>query len=294
MICPETTGEVGKSSIGLHFAGYTLYFSETTVTLQTYYTICKAAMYSGAIISAIGGFGAYIFYNKIKNSPPDLLIESITPVMLYKPIKFNSARMNEYKFMDKGISFVIHLKSKSRPITVSRLEVKGKIYTSLTEYLGLLVKAGTNVNEAYQEWKDKKPYVNVELTAYIDEKRSNGKLDAFEDKVISFILLDSIGFGQAETGWFDSFSDYVGYSDGSKKPIKLRTYPEYNFIFKTVMGNEFPFDIRDEIKNGELEFTLVAGARYIPISYEVFKKIKTFELDYWENNALDKIIFRDK
>ena len=261
---------------------------------QTLLTISKVLLFGGPVLIALGTLGSFYFSNKIKNTPPDLIVKSITPVMIYQTREINFEPEKKTHFMDKGISFVAHVKSKVTPITVNRLKIKGKIFISPNRYIGQEGHAGRNVKELYEEWESRKPYVLVNWTAYIDEKKSSSELNAFDDKLICFTLEDPIPLGQSETGWTVPFSDYLGYSDGTKTPIKERTYPEFNFIFKSEIGKEFPFDIRDEIKNGDLEFFIVAASKEIPISYENFGKARFFKKEYWDKNPLEKIIFRDQ
>ena len=264
------------------------------MSLQTLLTISKYSLLFGGILTAFGTFGSFYFSNKIKNAAPGLLIKSLTPVMIYQYKEFTFSPEKKVKFMDKGVSFAIHMKSESKPITVSRLKVKGKIFISPNRYLPLDENVGRNIEEIYREWEERKPYIVADWTAVIDHPKSNESLTAFDDKVLSFTLIDPIVSGQPESGWTVPFSDYLGYSDGSKKPIKLRTYPEFNFIFKTEIGKEFPFDIRDEIKNGDLAFSLVAGSKEYPIPFGYFRKPKLFRKEYWDKNPLEKIIFRDQ
>ncbi len=223
---------------------------------------------------------------------PELLIKSLVPVMIYekKEVDFSDAK---FKYMDQGISFVIHVETKSRPITVSRLKVKGKIFIPPNMYLMAEGKTGSNIKKIYQEWEERKPYINADFTAYLDTTKSNESLSAFTDKRLLFTLIDPIARGQAESGWTVPFSDYLGYSDGSKKPTKLRTYPEFDFIFKKI-GKGLHFDICDEIKNGDLKFVLEAGTKEYPIPFEYFKKRKLFTRKYWNKNPIEKLIPRDQ
>jgi hypothetical protein len=261
---------------------------------QTLLTLSKVILLVGTIFVAFGAFGSYIFSKKIKNTPPVLFVESIVPVMIYQKREFFFKPEEKIPLMDKGISFVARVKSPVTPITVNRLKIKGKIFISPNRYIAQDIHAGRNIKELYQEWESRKPYILVNWMAYIDEKKSSSELNAFDDKLICFTLIDPIVNGQPESGWTVPFSDYLGYSDGTKTPIKERTYPEFNFIFKTEIGKEFPFDIRDEIKSGDLEFFIVAASKDIPISYEKFGKTRLFGKKYWDKNPAEKIIFRDQ
>lgn len=264
------------------------------MNLQTLLTLSKGILLIGGILTALGTFGSFYFSHRIKNTPPALFVKSIIPVMIYQEREFNFEPEKKIQFMDKGINFVAHVKSKATPITVNRLKIKGKIFISPNMYIAQDVHAGRNIKDLYQEWEARKPYVLVNWTAYIDEKKSNSTLNAFDDKLICFTLIDPIVNGQPESGWTVPFSDYFGYSDGTKTPSKERTFPEFDYIFKTEIGKQFPFDIRDEIKNGDLEFFVVAASKEIPISYENFGKAKLFRKEYWDKNPVEKIIFRDQ
>jgi len=262
------------------------------MTPQTLLTLSKLAALIGGVLAALGGFGSWYFFMKIKNTAPDLVIESLTPVMIYKYKEVDLGSEEKFKYMDKGVSFVIHMKSKANPISISRLKLKGRIFISFNRYIAQGEHAGRNINELNQEWLEKKPYINVNWTAFIDQNKSVSSLTAFDDRVISFTLVDPIVSGQAESGWRVPFSDYLGYIDGSKEPKRQRTHPEIGFIFKTEVGHDLPFDIKDEIKNGDLQFVLVAGTKEFKIPYKNFKKFKFFNKKYWDNSPIEKIIFR--
>lgn len=262
--------------------------------LQGWLTFSKILIFVGPIVSALGGLGTYYFSNKLKNTPPEIKVKSITPVMIYKRKVLSMKPDEKINFMDKGISLVLHLESSSRPITINRLKVKGKIFISPNLYLLREGHVGRNLKEISQEWEERKPYVKVDWTAFIDKEKSSNMLSAFDNKLICFNLIEPIVSGQPESGWEIPFSDYLGYSDSSKEPSKIRTYPEFKFFFKTAIGQDFPFDIRDEIKNGDIQFILIAGSQEIIIPYEYFEKPKLFKKKYWDENPIEKIISFDK
>lgn len=267
----------------------------TKMSLQGWLTVSKVLLLGiGPLITLLGGLGGYYFSNKIKLSPPKVNIKSITPVMIYKTKVWSIKPDEKVTFMDKGISLVIHIESGSKPITLSRLKLKGKIFISPNMYLGQGGNVGRTIMEVSQEWEERKPYIHVDWTAFIDEEKSSNMLSAFDNKLICFNLIEPIVNGQAEGGWEIPFSDYLGYSDSSKEPSKIRTYPEFKFFFKTAIGQDFPFDIRDEIKNGAIQFFLIAGSQEIIIPYEYFKKPILFKKEYWDKNPIEKMISFDK
>ncbi len=261
--------------------------------LQGWLAFSKILIFVGAIVGAAGGLGTYYFSDRIKKTPPEIKVKSIIPVMIYetKEITFTGEKIS---FMNKGISFVLHVKSYSKPVTISRLKIKGKVFISPNFYLSQGGNVGRNIEEVSQEWENRKPYIKVDWTAFIDEKKSDNTLNEFDDKLICFNLIDPIASGQAESGWEIPVSDYFGYSDGSKEPTKTRTYPEFDFFFKTEIGQKFPSDIRDEIKNGDIQFILIAGSKEMVIPYEYFKPPTLFKKNYWDKSPIEKIILLDK
>lgn len=263
------------------------------MTSQGLLTFSNVLLLIGAILAALGGFGHYYFSHKIKHTPPEIEVKSIIPAMIYetKEMTITGERIN---FMNKGISLVLHVKSNYKPITISRLKIRGKMFISPNFYLVQDCHVGRAIEEVYQEWEKRKPYIKVDWTAFIDEKKSDNTLNEFDDKLICFNLIDPIVSGQAESGWEIPVSDYFGYSDGSKEPTKTRTYPEFDFFFKTEVGQDFPFGIRDEIKNGDIQFILIAGSKEIVIPYEYFKKPTLFKKYYWDKNPIEKLISLDK
>ena len=164
-------------------------------------TVSKGILLLGGILTAIGTFCSFYYSHVIKNSPPDLAIKNIFPVMIYQTREVNFEPKKKIKFMDKGISFVIHVKSKTLPVTVNRLKIKGKIYIPFNLYMAQDINAGRNINEIYKEYEERKPYILVDWTAYVDEGKSKNQLSAFDDKLISFTLIDPIANGQPESGW---------------------------------------------------------------------------------------------
>ena len=264
------------------------------MSLQSWHTFSNFLLVIGPLVAALGGFGKWYFTSKIKASPPEVRIHSVTPVMVYDTIEWTVDPNKKVNFMKKGISLVVNTESMAKSVTISRLKAKGKLFISPNMYISQDDHAGRGIKELYQEWEDRKPYVNVNWTAYIDEGKSNNTLNSFDTKLICFNLIDLIVGGQPESGWEVPFSDYIGYLNGSKEPDKTRSYPEFDFFFKTNVGEDFPYDIRDEIKNGDIEFAIIAGNQEIPITYSSFKKPKLFRKKYWDESPLDKIMFRDK
>lgn len=264
------------------------------MSLQGWLTLSYVVIAAGLVISALGGFGRFYFRHQIDITPPEIEVKSLIPIMIYEKKEQTFDAETKIPFMNKGLSIVLHVKSGSKPITISRLKIKGKIFVSVNFYMCLDENVGRTAIEIGQDWKKRKPYVRVDWTAYVDETKSDKTLEAFDDKLICFNLIDVILEGQAEGGWEDSMSDYLGYSDGTKEPTEIRTYPEFNHFFKTKHGEDFPFAIRDEIKNGDIQFILVAGSREIVIPYKYFKKSQFFNKDNWGESQIEKIIFRDK
>lgn len=264
------------------------------MSLQGWLTLSNVVIAAGLIISALGGLGRFYFGRQIDITPPEIEVKSLIPVMVYEKKEQVFDAETKIPFMNKGLSFVLHVKSDSKPITISRLKIKGKIYVSASFYLFLDEPVGRSIIEIGEEWKKRKPYIRVDWTAYVDETKSDKTLEAFDDKLVCFSLIDVIVEGQPEDGWQGPLSDYLGYSDGTKEPTKTRTYPEFDFFFKTKRGEDFPFGIRDEIKNGDIQFILVAGSKEIVIPYKYFKESQLFPKDYWDKSQIEKIIFRDK
>ncbi len=259
---------------------------------QTCLNFCYFGVAAGAIISAVSVFGINHFKGKVATTPPDIEVKSITPVLIYER-KSVTIEGKQHSFMNQGLSFIVHVKSSSKPVTVSRLRIRGKVFVSPNFYMSLEDVKG-KLSRRLKEWKERKPYVKIDWNAYVDENKSDKNVAAFEDKFICLNLIEVASGGQPEFGWEVPMSDYVGYSDGTKEPSKIRTIPQFDFFFETQLGKAFPTGIRNEVKNGDIQFILEAGSREIVLPYKMFRKPIEFPKKYWDENPVDKIVFLDK
>ncbi len=277
-------------------------------------TVCQVGIAIFSILAILCGLGSHYYgkqipdygkqtpvtidiseeLTKLKIIPPDVKVTSITPVMIYKKRIWPFSSDKKITIMDKGISLVLHLESGSKPVVVSRLKVIGKVFVSSNFYLAGQDCVGRTLDDLGKEWEDRRPYVKIDWTAVVDEKKSSSTLNAFDDQFICFNLMEPIVDGQSEDGWEMPISDYFGHLDGSKEPTKTRTYPKFDFFFKRVDHQDFPSGIRDEIKNGDIKFILMAGSKEIVIPYESFNSSKLYPEKYWDKNPIEKLMSFDK
>ena len=66
-----------------------------------------------------------------------------------------------------------------------------------------------------------------------------------------------------------------------------------DFVFKRELNEAYPSDVRDEIKEGDIELYLMVGTKQVLLPPSKIKPIKCCEKEEWESKPFGDIILKD-
>lgn len=240
-----------------------------------------------AIIVALVSLGMTCFD---KFYPPEVDILGIKPIFVSNP-------RNDLKFKDghtpieHSVYFIVHLKGKSKPIYVSALDFNGKLHINCNVYSSSLPVENKSIMVISEEFEARKPYFQISWIANLKESNVPIKVNAFEERFICFVLLDQLISGRRKSGYTLPRIDYLGYADGSKTPKRKYSYPSSRDIFDFQPGKDWPNNLRDDFKNGNLNVSIRAGTNDLNIPVNAFKPARFMKQKEWEETAMEKIFY---
>lgn len=238
----------------------------------------------GAWVGLIGGLvgivgGGINLYEKFFHPSVEVLEVLPIAVTSEKSILNNKVKV-------EGISAIVHLRSGSREVSITALDVQGKVYLNGNEYVGFLGSRaeGRHVNEIEQEILERKPYFHISWSAWPTDSKVPIKLGPYEDRYIRFTFLEPTTF----TGMvFDgSWDEYVGFENEDKRPRRTTSRPHLHHFFKqkVVEGGRrvMSFDIRDEVREGWIELQARMGSHSVIIPPTKIKRFESLAERDWE------------
>ena len=167
----------------------------------------------GGIVGIIGG-GLALCDRLV---PPAVEVIEALPVYVWS-IEEIRVDDKDMRFPRRGFSLIVHLRSKSRGIFVSSLEVSGNQTITLDEWSFYDATSGDSLTEIGKRYTQKKPFYRVSWTGWMDDSRVPIRLEPHEERYVRFTLVEP----RAGARGRPSDKDYVGYDDGSKTPRAVR------------------------------------------------------------------------
>lgn len=190
---------------------------------------------------------------------------------------------------EEGISVIVHVRSKGREVSLAALDANGKIYLDTGEYLSLLrgQAMGRHIKEIDMERAKLQPYFKISWSAWPTDSRVPVRPEPFEERYVRFTFLEPKQFLKLPR--FDGLMDaYVGFEDKAPFiiPTRMMTQPTvWHFFRQKVIrdGKEVvSSDVRDEIKSGNVRFSLRAGSQSIRISPKKLQQFARITQEAWE------------
>jgi len=240
----------------------------------------------GGIIGIIGG-GLNLCDRFI---PPTVEAIEVLPVYVWSVEKVTIDN-RERKKPRRGFSVIVRLRSKSRNVFISGLEVSGKQRMTLDEWAVFDGKNSENIRDIEMRYNQKKPYYRVSWTGWLDDSRVPIKLEPHEERYIRFTLVEP------HMGTRGRIMDekYIGYDDGTKIPHTVKYHAEAWDFFESEASREGmgwePVAISDDIKNEKMIFSLRVGAKSIVIPYQKFRPFKKVREKDWNEKDVQNIFY---
>jgi hypothetical protein len=229
--------------------------------------------YWGGIIGLIGGIVGTLsigisLYDRL--FPPSVDVVEVRPVYVYAADTRYPPESVGRKFYQEYFSALIRLRSKSRPVSVSGMEISGRIFLNFSEWFG------------YSQWLDSKghsgdpdliekarteqqPYYNVSFGGWISDSKLPLQIDPYQEHYIRF---DFSTANDTPTG-IPIEPAYLGTANPPKIPEVARVRPHPSDIFELGSGVAGPqrelLGLRSETSNWHLKWYLILGSRRILI-----------------------------
>jgi hypothetical protein len=145
----------------------------------------------GGIVGIIGGIIGFLgggLSLKDRWFPPPIEILDLTPIYISEP-------RNRGGFLGalRGVGVVLHVKTKSRPVSITGLELEGKRCLSYEEWLahtsvqGKQIE-GKHLDELGAEFNQVKPFQRVSFSSRLGDRTSPLVLNAWEEQSLPFTL----------------------------------------------------------------------------------------------------------
>lgn len=223
----------------------------------------------GGIIGAVRGL--FALFDRFR--PPSVEILGLRPIVAISLKKEGAFP----QFNDKSFHMIIDLKSKGRPVMVNGLILKGKVYLSGNYALSYLDNM-SNLDDYEAEYNEKKPYVNVELTASPTDSNLPVKMESHERRYLR------VTFGGSYLDGTEIDQTFAGYDDGSRQPSRTMYSP--SLLFNDSCKDSDNFNI---IKNGPVAFELHVGSKNVPISKDRILNCKIIPKAEWDSYTIDRL-----
>jgi hypothetical protein len=234
----------------------------------------------GVIIGAIGGWLS--IWDRL--TPPGLNMIEILPVCISAPRLPTQSHESVF-----GISAIVRCRAGNRTVFVSGLDFLGKMYLSAEEYITFTDKHKRV--EIEREVSLRKPYFSILWNGWPEDQGSSVRLEPYEEKYIRFVFLAPKPFFYVREGG----SPHLGYADGTKQPDRIGTSPNLYDIFKLRLNIEqegqrkyamwTPYGLREDIREGNLQFQIRVGARQITIPPEGVIGFRLITQQDWKNKT---------
>lgn len=246
----------------------------------------------GAVVGLIGGIfgilgGGISLWDRF--IPPQVEVFGVKPVAISESLPLLGTEDSHTAY---GISAIVHLRNKNRTAVIGGLDLDGKIYLSVNEYLGNITPEGRHIEDIASEVGEKKPYYLISWNGWPANPKVAIHLAPFEERYVAFTFYEpTLLSGKSEVG-----IDYYGEEKSLKIPVKKTTKPEVFDIFKPQISKDkkyvYPNGLRDEIKNGLSVFKLRVGPNSLVIPASKVQEFLRLKKEDWQNLPPSRLYYQ--
>ena len=243
----------------------------------------------GAIVGLVGGIigswgGGLVLWDRF--FPPEVEVLGIRPVAIFSKKQMVNTEIYAPAY---GISAIVHVRAKNRKAVVGGLELSGKIYMGVNEYVSYYNLEDMRIDDIDNEVSNKKPFYVISLNAWPTNPNTAVQLEPFEERYIAFTFLEPTHLDDSK----EIDKKFLGIESASILPIQKRTRPDLFDFFEGRIAKDGksiqPFKIRDEIKNGLANFDLKVGPKAIKIEPSKLKDFCVIGQEEWEAQTPSKL-----
>lgn len=201
------------------------------------------------------------------------------------------------KHRKAAVGVIVHVTTKSRPVTVSRLEINGRLFLTPNEYLPAAFERHADDRKEHRtlnqvELKDdlkRKPYFSVDWNVP-PRDTARVRIDGKTEKFLAFELTRlSANTGMSRfTYHIREWQDLVGFADNSQRPSKTHKNPAVSLVFN--LERNQPCGVRSGITDS-LGFSLHAGQESIVAASSAFKGWLHVSPKSWLSPQLSRMYF---
>ena len=182
------------------------------------------------------------------------------------------------EFPKRGISFIVHLKSGSRSVSINRLELTGRLALTMNEWV--MYQEEGNLKEFSKEYEAKRPYYQVSLSGWITDSKSGITFEPYQEGHLRFTFLDSTSANRGRS----NDPNYLGFMTPKQNPkLTMNNIVAYDFFQR---DRETGINIPKEIRNGEMKFYLWAGTQKHQISPQNILPLKIISEEDWNEKSI--------
>lgn len=231
------------------------------------------------VIGLVGGWIALIqsmtgLYDRFTR--PKLEVLGLKPICILQELKHPEPIPD---FLHHGIGVIAHVQNGNRELSVNGVDIDGRIYLTYMEYLHYLrmMENGMPLDKYFGQYEKDRPYVRINWAAG-PEQGIPITLKPYEQRHICFTVLPPT----PHFGIYMLFDNtQVGTSTSTHDPVPDTT-PRIMYLFDMDVPSQRPTDIRREVKEGEVKFSLRVAGKSVLVPQSKIVPWKVIWKDDWD------------
>jgi len=254
----------------------------------------------GALVGLIGGLlgiagGSISIWNQF--IPPQIEVLDVLPICITSVLKCSNCENDDFDLPTEAIVAVVHIRGGNRVTYIGGLDIVGNIYISHEEIAfieGKFPNGENDIDILKKKWDKIKPFIRISWGGWVADSKTAIRVEPFEEKFIRIAFSDP----EIKSIIFDL--DDIEYKAKSKLPQTTSITPIVEHIFERY--NPFPYltqphealRLRQEVKSGQVAFSLRVGPKTIIFPKEKILEVKSITKDDWENLSPQKIYLTNR
>jgi hypothetical protein len=220
--------------------------------------------------------------------PPSIEILDLTPIYISEPRNRGDSLGALY-----GVGVVLHVKTQSRPVSITGLEIEGKRCLSFNEWLvyaNLQGKqtTGRHIDDVFGDFNQVKPFEHVSFSGRLTDRNSPLVLNAWEEQYIPFTFLELTEESPVQ-GIDLRFFGSIEHTSPLIRRYGVTVLDV--FIIKPNARTSWTANrLRNEILDGVMVFRLLAGTTQSPIPQDRIHPLRHVEVKAWKSGNIATIM----
>lgn len=233
------------------------------------------------LLAVFGSIGAF-FSLTDRFWPPTVDVLGVLPVYVRGTEKI-TIWGKPTNFPKRGVSFILMLQSKDREVSITELEISGRLHLTMNEWIAHNDEDGVSLKELSDQMSTLRPYHDVQWIGWPEGGNQSLRMRPGETYYARFTFLEPVSY----TRGYSTHPDYLGIESSGARPKLVRHYLEpHEFFRRKLSGNEWLLELPAEFASGELRLILRAGRKKVHIDPHQIQPLKTIKEDQWRQKPV--------